>query len=68
MVRKFEKLNKYFNSFKSLLSKVLTQFIFRKMENLGNSVCRGQHFTSGRVSHSALYDALTSNRKNVPSY
>ena len=28
------------------------------MENLGNSVSRGQRFTSGRVSDSTLQDAL----------
>ena len=36
------------------------------MENLGNSVCRGQHFTSRRVSHSTLYDAHASTGKTFP--
>ena len=36
------------------------------MESLGNSVSRGQCFTSWRVSHSSLHDALTSNRKTFP--
>ena len=52
MIRKFEKVNKSFNSFKSLLYKVLTKArkndttkiyssYFKKKENLGNSVSRG---------------------------
>ena len=38
-----------------------------KNGKFGQLISRGQRFTSLRVSHSTLDDALTSNRKSIPS-
>ena len=79
MVREFKKVNESFNSFKPFLSKVLTKARensatktysshFVKYKIWETQFPEGQRFTSWRVSHSILRDALTSNRKNILSY
>ena len=74
MVRKFEKVSKSFNSYKSLLSKVLikarenstTRTYSSYFENW--KIWAAQFLEVNVLSRSTLHDALTSNRKNIPSY
>ena len=81
MIRKFEEVNKSFNSYKALLSKVLTKARENSTTKTYSSYFEKwkiwatqfpelfyRSFTSGRVSYSTLHDPFTSNKKNIPSY
>ena len=74
MVGKFEKVNKSFNSFKPLLSKILTKawensttkIYSSSLENWKIWADQFPYFSS--ISYRTLHDALSSNRKSIPSY
>ena len=81
MIRKFEEVNKSFNSYKALLFKVLTKARENSTTKTYSSYFEKwkiwatqfpelfyRSFTSGRVSYSTLHDPFTSNKKNIPSY
>ena len=78
MIRKFEKINKSFNSYKALLAiqarensttKTYSSY-FEKWKIWATQFPElfYHSFTSGRVSYSTLHDPFTSNKKNIPSY